>query len=37
MQVQAVLQERTPDDDRPVVLLVQDEARFGRINSVQRC
>jgi len=32
-----VLQERDPDDDRPVVLLVQDEARFGRINSVQRC
>jgi hypothetical protein len=37
MQVQAVLQERDPDDDRPVVLLVQDEARFGRINRVQRC
>jgi hypothetical protein len=37
MQVQALLQERDPDDDRPVVLLVQDEARFGRINSVQRC
>jgi hypothetical protein len=37
MQVQAVLQERDPDDDRPVVLLVEDEARFGRINEVQRC
>jgi hypothetical protein len=35
--VQAVLQERAPDDDRPVVLMVQDEARFGRINAVQRC
>jgi hypothetical protein len=35
--VQAVLQERAPADDRPVVLLVQDEARFGRINAVQRC
>jgi hypothetical protein len=32
-----VLQERAPDDARPVVLLVQDEARFGRINAVQRC
>jgi hypothetical protein len=37
MQVQAILQERDPDDDRPVVLLVEDEARFGRINDVQRC
>jgi hypothetical protein len=31
-----VLQDRDPDDDRPVVLLAQDEGRFGRINSVQR-
>jgi hypothetical protein len=35
--VQAVLEERAPDDARPVVLLVQDEARFGRISAVQRC
>jgi transposase len=34
--VQIVLQERAPDDARPVVLLVQDKARFGRINAVRR-
>jgi hypothetical protein len=37
MQVQAVLQEQAPDDDHSVVLLVQDEARSGRINDVQCC
>ena len=31
-----MLQDRAPDDDRPVVLLVEDEGRFGRINRVQR-
>jgi transposase len=35
--VATVLQDRAPDDDRPVVLLVQDEARFGRISEIQRC
>lgn len=35
--MQALLHERAADDDRPVVVLVQDEARFGRINRVQRC
>lgn len=32
-----MLHARDPEDDRPVVLLVEDEARFGRINAVQRC
>jgi hypothetical protein len=35
--VQAVLEERAPDDARPVVLLVQDEARFVRISAQKRC
>jgi transposase len=36
-QVQAAVQDRAPDDHRPVVLLAEDEARFGRISTVQRC
>jgi hypothetical protein len=32
-----VLQERKPDDYRPVIFLVQDEARFGRITQPRRC
>ena len=28
---------RSPDDDRPVVFLVQDEARFGRITQPVKC
>jgi hypothetical protein len=36
-QVQTILQERDPNDDRPPVLLVEDEARFGRISAVQHC
>ena len=32
----ALLQDRAPDDTRPVVVMVEDEARFGRISSVQR-
>jgi len=32
-----VLQERKPDDHRPVIFMVQDEARFGRITQPRRC
>ncbi|MFP4439111.1 MAG: IS630 family transposase [Chloroflexaceae bacterium] len=32
----AVLQDRAPDDTRPVVVMGEDEARFGRISTVQR-
>ena len=30
-------QGRNPDDHRPVMFMVQDEARFGRITSYRRC
>jgi hypothetical protein len=32
-----LLLERSPDDHRPVVLMTQDEGRFGRINPLRRC
>lgn len=32
----ALLQDRAPDDTRPVVLMVEDAARFGRISTIQR-
>jgi putative transposase len=31
------IKERKPDDNRPVLFLVQDEARFGRITQPTRC
>ena len=31
-----MLPDRAPDDDRPVVLMVEDAARCGRIRTVQR-
>ena len=35
-EVTTIIERRNPDDTRPVVLMVQDEARFGRISEVQR-
>jgi len=35
--VKEAQKERKPDDDRPVLFLVQDEARFGRITQPTRC
>ena len=29
--------DRSPDDQRPVVLMAQEEGRFGRINPPRRC
>lgn len=35
--MQEAQHDRKPDDDRPVLFLVQDEARFGRITQPKRC
>ena len=34
--VRDLLDKREPGDDRPLMLLAQDEGRFGRINDVRR-
>lgn len=36
-QVVAAVATRTADDTRPVVVMAQDEGRFGRISRPQRC
>jgi transposase len=35
--IQNAQEGRAPDDDRPIVFMVQDEARFGRITQPVRC
>jgi hypothetical protein len=35
--VQQALQGRKPDDHRPVIFMVQDEARFGRSTQPRKC
>jgi hypothetical protein len=35
--IQDAQKDRAPDDDRPVVFMVQDEARFGRITQPVKC
>jgi transposase len=35
--IQETQHDRKPDDARPVLFLVQDEARFGRITQPKRC
>lgn len=35
--IQEAQQDRKPDDHRPVMFLVPDEARFGRITRCSRC
>jgi DDE superfamily endonuclease len=35
--IQEAQKDRMPDDHRPVMFMVQDEARFGRITSYRRC
>jgi len=35
--IEEALQDRKPDDHRPVIFMVQDEARFGRITQPRRC
>jgi DDE superfamily endonuclease len=35
--VKALLQTRAPQDTRPVVIMAEDEGRFGRIDRPRRC
>ncbi len=35
-EVGALSASRAPEDDRPVLLMAQDEGRFGRISSCRR-
>lgn len=35
--IQEAQQGRKPEDHRPVLFMIQDEARFGRITSYRRC
>ena len=35
-QVVAILEERDPHDQRPVLIMAEDEGRFGRISAVRR-
>ncbi len=37
MQVEAAVATREAGDERPILLMAQDEGRFGRISQVQRC
>jgi hypothetical protein len=36
-EVKEVLKTREPEDKRPVMIMAQDEGRFGRINTPRRC
>lgn len=36
-RVAEIVQARPPEEQRPVIIMSQDEARFGRINKPRRC
>lgn len=36
-QIESLLKERSAADQRPLILMSQDEGRFGRINAPRRC
>ena len=31
------MEQRDPDDNRPVIIMAQDEGRFGRITDIRSC